>query len=197
MTSGLTSRAASPARAIATSVPFGVAPLAAVWNAMLARVGSSGPAEVTIRRPGTGTSMKSYRPTGAARHLPTGWGGETDPSRWRSAAAALAGWRRPPADHARRASADPAHPPRAAPRRKGGRRPRLAAGAAARGGRRPRCAAHRQAWRARRVGGGPGLHRGFRSGAGIRPEPLRAVHRDIPDGRRHRCEPTGVSVLGR
>ena len=43
MTSGLSSSAASPANATAHAVPAGVAPLQAMWNGMLARVGSSAP----------------------------------------------------------------------------------------------------------------------------------------------------------
>src|ERR1700687_2696102 len=58
MTSGLTSSAASPASAIATSVPFGLAPLTAMWNGMLARVGSSGPVEATMSKPDMGNSME-------------------------------------------------------------------------------------------------------------------------------------------
>lgn len=59
ITSGLTSSAASPASAIAASVPFGVAPLAAMWNGTLARVGSSGPVAVTMSNPGTSHSMRT------------------------------------------------------------------------------------------------------------------------------------------
>src|SRR5206468_3203555 len=58
ITSGFISSAASPASAIATSVPAGLAPLTAMWNGTLARVGSCGPAEVTINSPGTATSMR-------------------------------------------------------------------------------------------------------------------------------------------
>src|ERR1700680_1258107 len=57
MTSGLRSSAESPANAIAHSVFAGPAPLQAMWNAMLARVGSSGPAAVTIKSPDTTSSM--------------------------------------------------------------------------------------------------------------------------------------------
>ena len=59
ITSGLTSSAESPASTIATSVPFGRAPLTAMWNGTLARVGSSAPVAVTISKPGTPESMRS------------------------------------------------------------------------------------------------------------------------------------------
>src|SRR5213593_680230 len=50
ITWGLTSGAASPASAIATSVPAGRAPLTAGWSGTLARVGSDSPASVRLPR---------------------------------------------------------------------------------------------------------------------------------------------------
>src|SRR6266571_6908923 len=104
--SGFKSSVASPASAIATSVPAGRAPLTAMWNGMLARVGSVEPLAATIRRPGTGPIIATLRASG-----------EAYADRLGPAVPAVAGRRRHPPDTSRHPAPDPADPPRPPPRR--------------------------------------------------------------------------------
>src|SRR5207253_2231979 len=82
--------------ALATSTPAGFAPFTAMWNGMLARVGSVGPQEVTISSPGTAPIMDSC----CSRRF----SGEAHPQGLGQAVPAVAGRDRPSADDARRAA---------------------------------------------------------------------------------------------
>src|SRR3979411_737702 len=123
MMSGFMSSVASPARATATSTPAGFAPFTAMWNGMLARVGSVGPVDATISRPGTAPIMDSccWRRYRSEAH-PEGLG---------QAAPAVAGRDRPAPDDAGSAASDSPDPPRPASRREGRRRAGLGTSPAA------------------------------------------------------------------
>src|SRR5712691_6989537 len=132
--SGLRSSVASPARATATWTLAGVAPLTAMWNGMLARVGSVGPLAATIRSPGTAPIICRC---------------EAHPPRLGPASPTVAGRDRPPPDDAGGAAPDTTDPPRPAPRREECRGAGIAAGAPARHRGSARIAPHRQAWHSR------------------------------------------------
>src|SRR4029077_11483019 len=68
MMSCLSKSAESPARATAHSTPPGPAPFAAMWNGMLARVGSCGPVAAIISRPDT-DSVCTWRESGCVQDL--------------------------------------------------------------------------------------------------------------------------------